>query len=332
MHVASLISDQNKSSLVIGVDVGGTKIAASLVNDEGKIINPARCPTVISSPDATLDSISNLVLQLITANDIDRGQITGVGLGIPGLIDAQNGVGIASVNLNWQNVPVKEGLEKRLSLPCFIENDVKAAALGEMRYGAGKGLKNLALLTIGTGVAAAFISDGKIIRGAHTMAGEIGHFMIDPHGPRCKCGGRGCLEALVSGPAIVARTIQKMGLYQSSLLVDRYKKSQLLTSEDVFYAARENDPCALEIINEICQYVAMAVQFIILSYDPQVVVLSGGVPQAGKIFFDPLNQALQKLAEENWVFNAIYKPGYVQPSTLGCDAGILGAAALVHCK
>jgi glucokinase len=283
-------------------------------------------PTDIHSLEATLDGIARTVEQAIRESGIPREQVRAVGLGIPGIVDPVRGIGVASVNLNWRDVPVKAEMEDRLGLPCAIENDVKAAALGEVRFGAGKGLDNLVFLTIGTGIAAAIVLNNKVYRGPGGMAGEIGHAMIDRNGPQCKCGGYGCFEALASGPAIAARAAQKLGSGVTSLLAEA---RDALTAEDVFRAAAKGDALALETAEEVGEYVAFVIQFLALAYDPRLVVLGGGVPQAGKPFLDPILRSLERQAQQNWVFREIYRPGFLQVSQLGNDIGVLGAAALV---
>jgi len=316
--------------VVVGVDVGGTKIAASLVDAKGRLFGHIRYPTDISGPEATLDSIAYTVNKVIHEVGISRGDVQAVGLGIPGLVDPYNGIGIASVNLNWNNVPVKEGLETRLGFPCSIENDVKAAALGETRYGAGIGKQNLVFMTIGTGVAAAVILEKKLYRGSNGMAGEIGHTVIEQSGPLCKCGGHGCLEALVSGPAIAARAAKKIQSGRPTILNNiSGKRVKELTARAVFSAAARGDAVALETIKEVSQYLAIAIQFMALAYDPQVIVLGGGVPQAGKPFLDPVLLSLDRLAKESWVIRKIFTPRFVQVTKLRTDIGVLGAAALV---
>lgn len=310
--------------LVVGVDVGGTKIAAALIDAEGVPLHRVRYPTEISSPQATLDSIAYSIDQVIEEAGMRRADIYAVGLGIPGLIDPVRGIGVASVNLNWRNVPVRAGLQERLGLPCFIENDVKAAALGEARYGAGRGLDSLVFMIIGTGIAASVVQNHTILRGAHGVAGEIGHAIIDPNGPLCKCGGRGCFEALASGPAIAARALSKLANGRSSSLASLAE----ITAEDVFEAAGRDDPLACQTIQEVAGYVAFVVQFLALAYDPQVIVLGGGIPLAGDLFFAPVQKALEKQASANWVFREMYSPDLVQVTRMGADIAVIGAAAL----
>jgi glucokinase len=311
----------------VGVDVGGTKIAAGVVDTNGGIRVIYRRSTDTSSPQASLSSIAEAVEQAITESAIPRQHILGVGLGIPGLVDADKGIGIASVNLNWQNVPVKAALEGILGLPCAIENDVRAAALGEVRFGAGRGLENILYLSIGTGIAISIIQDGKIFHGLNGMAGEIGHAVIERDGPLCKCGGRGCFEAMAAGPAIARRAWSKIQAGRASMLVNP-NRADALTCEEVFQAAGLGDSLACETLQEVGKDIAFVLQFLFLFYEPQLIVLGGGVSLAGQLFLDPIIKSLEQQAAESWVLAKVFKPQMIQLTTLGRDIGILGAAAL----
>lgn len=321
--------DLAEPPIVVGVDVGGSKVAAALVDVQGRMFGSLRSPTELSSSEATLDCIASTVNRSIQAAGIPRGQISGVGLGIPGMVDPARGIGVASVNLNWENVPVVQALESRLVLPCRIENDVKAAGMGEAHYGAGKGKRSLVFLAIGTGVAAAVILENSIYRGSSGLAGEIGHAVVDRRGPACKCGGQGCLEALVSGPAIASRAAGKIQTGRHSVMAEMSAgPTTELSARTVFEAARLGDPLALETIDEVCQDLAIAIQWLALAYDPQVIVLGGGVSQAGSLLLTPLIRQVQRLASANWVFGKLYTPEFLQITRLGEQTGVLGAAAL----
>lgn len=321
-------ASSNKST-VIGVDVGGTKIAAALVNKTGDLHGYLIRRTNILSPQATLDSIARTILDLLKQENFPRDEIRGVGLGIPGLVDPQKGIGIASVNLNWENVFVRDEIQKRVGIPCVIENDVKAAALGELRYGASKGIKNLVYLNIGTGVAAAIILDGKVYRGQNDMAGEIGHAVVDIHGPKCKCGGQGCLEAIVSGPAIISRLTRKIELGQDSIFATQITNTSKITVEEIYEAASEGDRAALETVREVSRYLAIAIQYLALAYDPHRIVLGGGVVYSTPLFFEHLLQAITQLSQESWVSRHLLTPNFITVTQLGSNIGVLGAAALV---
>lgn len=313
----------------MGVDVGGTKIAAALVNESGQLQGYQARPTNILSTDATLDSIAELILEILKKENKKGTEIRGIGLGIPGLVDSERGIGIASVNLHWENVYVKDEIQRRVGIPCVIENDVKAAALGELHYGESKGLESLIYLNIGTGVAAAILLNGKIFRGQNGMAGEIGHAVVDIHGPKCKCGGQGCLEAIISGPAIIKRVQEKIELGQKSSLAGLLVGETELTPKEVYEAASAGDEVAKQTINEVSRFLANAIQFLALAYDPQRVVLGGGVVYSTPLFFENLMRMINHLAQESWVFRKLLTPNFVTVTKLGNAIGILGAAALV---
>lgn len=310
---------------MIGTDVGGTKIAVSLVDKEGRILASLKRPTETSNPDATLGSIAAAVKEFATANNLNLNQFSALGFGIPGLVDAEKGLGIASVNLGWENVAVRKGLEDRLGVPCLIDNDVRTGALGEARFGAAKGLKNVVYLNIGTGISAVVLLDGKIFAGVRGLAGEIGHAILVPDGPICKCGGRGCFEAVASGPGIAEWASNKIVNGASSSLL---KQDQVLTCEAVFDAARQEDDVALETLREIGALMALAIENIILAYDPDVLVIGGSVVLGSPLLFENIYRKLQELAGGSWVFRKAYSKELVRLSTLGNNAGVLGAAAL----
>jgi glucokinase len=324
-----LLASGVKKPIVIGADVGGTKIAAALVDSQGQLMGYQTRRTDVSSSEATLDYIAEIINQVISKGGVPRKEIRGVGLGIPGLVDPERGIGLASVNLQWKNVGVTKELEKRVGIPCVIENDVKAAALGEVRFGVGQGVSNLVYVNIGTGVAAAIVIDRKIFRGQNGMAGEIGHAVIDINGPDCKCGGHGCLEAIVSGPAIVARAKSKIELDRSSHLSKLLNEKIELTSQDIYNAAHNGDIVALETVHEVSRFLAIAIQFLSLAYDPQMIVLGGGVVHSSDDFLKYLLGSINQLADASWVFRQLLTPDFVQVTKLGSNIGILGAAALV---
>jgi glucokinase len=312
------------------VDVGGTKVAAALVDRRGRLFAATRLPTEVSNPQATLDGIAKAVDGCLEASGVPRSQVIGAGFGIPGLVDPERGIGLYSVNLGWRDIPVRDELERRTGLACAIENDARAAALGEARFGAGREVDYQLFLIIGTGIAATATVQKQIYRGAHNLAGEIGHAVIEPGGWPCKCGAQGCFEALAAGPAIAARYLRKLqpALGNGLPLASTFDEKSL-TAEKVFQLALEGDSRALETVQETAEYVAHALQFLALAYDPQVIVIGGGVSRAGDPFLLPVRQALQRRAEKNLVLGKMYSPGLVQLSRLGNEIGVLGAASLV---
>ena len=315
---------------MIGIDVGGTKIAACLVDPQGRITSSIRRSTDVTSPDATLNSIASAAKELIAMNNIDHHRIDAIGFGIPGLVDSAKGIGIASVNLNWENIPVRAGLEARLGVRCVIDNDVRAGAMGEAYFGAAKGLRNMVYLNIGTGISAVILLDCRFFMGVNGLAGEIGHAVLVPDGPLCKCGGQGCLEAVASGPAIAARALEKIRSGRDSVLSNQLIDSSLpLTAEKVFEAAALGDQVANETLAEVGTLMAYSLQYLALAYDPDVIVIGGGVVQGGSPLIIRIQEKLQQLANDSWVFRKVYTKDLVKLSSLGSDAGVFGAAALV---
>lgn len=315
---------------VIGIDVGGTKIAACLISSQGKIVSTIRRPTVTITPEATLDSIANAAKELMHVNQLDASDFDAIGFGIPGLVDAKRGIGIASVNLGWKNVAVRAGLESRLGIRCVIDNDVRVGALGEAYFGAGKGSKNLVYLNIGTGISAVILINGKFFMGSHGLAGEIGHAVLIPDGLGCKCGGQGCFEAVASGPGIVQRALEKIKAGRVSMISSPVSEdTQSLTAEKVFEAATHDDPVAIETLHEIGTLMAYALEYLVLAYDPEVIILGGSVVLGSLLLFQIIQYKLHELAESSWVFGKAYSKELIKLSTLGNNAGVLGAAALV---
>jgi glucokinase len=323
-------SNRSSRKQCIGVDVGGTKIAACLIDLHGRILSTVRRPTDVTTPDATLDSIAGAAIELMHVNLLDSNRINAIGFGIPGLVDAERGIGIASVNLGWKNVAVRAGLESRLGIHCVIDNDVRVGALGEACFGAAKGLKNLVYLNVGTGISAVIQINGKFFMGSRGFAGEIGHAVLIPDGLLCKCGGRGCFEAVASGPGIAQRALEKINAGRESMIAAQgLENAQSLTAEKVFDAATHGDPLAMEILHEIGTLMAYSLEYLALAYDPDIIVLGGSVVLGSSLLFQIIQQQLQELADSSWVFGKVYSKKLVQLSTLGNNAGVLGAAALV---
>lgn len=313
----------------IGVDVGGTKIAAAVVDSQGRIKGRVQRPTALGAASLTLAGIADTIRETMAVASIRPADIVGVGLGIPGKVDPTTGVGVLSVNLGWRDAPVVATLEAELGLPCAIENDVSVGALGESRYGRGRGAASLVYLIIGTGVAARVVIDGRLYRGVSGMAGEIGHTVFDPHGPLCKCGARGCLEAIASGPGLVVRTQAALAAGRASRLGQVDPEPAPLTPRLIFEAADQDDELAVEVIEDTGRFLGQAVAQLIMVFDPTLVVLGGGLAQAGPRLVDAIHRELAHQAALSYVFRDQYRPDKVQVSRLGADVALLGAAALI---
>jgi glucokinase len=320
----------NENSLIIGVDVGGTKIAAGVVDQAGNIYGRIKIPTALGDAEMTLNSIAEAIQATLDRAGLIASAIKGIGLGIPGKIDPVKGIGVYSSNLAWQNIPVKSWLENRFNLPCQVENDVGAGAMGESRYGAGRGLANFVYVSIGTGVAARFINEGRLFRGMHGLAGEIGHVIIVPGGPLCPCGGHGCLEAVVSGRAIGLLGQAGLEADPTSLLNTLLTSSSAsrVTSEMVFEAARLGDELANRILAKAGLDLAYGLHQLALIYDPQAIILGGGLTHQKGPFLEAIWAGLAYWSEQAPLFKEINGPNFIKLSQLNQDGAILGAAAI----
>jgi glucokinase len=276
----------------------------------------------------TLRTIASAITATLDAAGIETAQIAGVGLGIPGKVDPVQGIGLLAVNLGWWDVPVKRWLEDALGLPCTIENDVGAACLGENLYGVGRGVTNMVYLSLGTGIAARVLIEGKLYRGTHGLAGELGHAIFVPGGPLCRCGAYGCLEGLASGPALSRLAQEKLDDGQSSLLRSLLTRQSGLTAELVCEAAARGDNLALQTLEEVATHLAQAIHLLAMTFDPQLIVLGGGMAQEGP-FTAAIRRKVALLTEQAPLFEEILPADRLQLTGLQQNAGILGAAALV---
>lgn len=307
----------------IGIDIGGTKIAGALVDESGKILSELKVPTPASDPDAIVASVVGLVDALRQGNEV-----LGVGVAAAGFIDAEQSTIIYAPNLSWRNEHFKAKLQEKISLPIIIENDANAAAWAEFRYGAGKGYRHMIMLTIGTGVGGAVIADSKMLRGGFGIAGELGHIRMVPDGQLCGCGSRGCLESYASGTALLknARRLAKSNDPKGARLAQLEAEHGKLKGEQVYQAIVEADPGALELLRELGTWLGSAVSSFTAVLDPEVVVIGGGVSQAGELLLEPIRKAyLEQLPARG------YRPELkIVAAEFVNDAGVVGAADLVR--
>lgn len=310
---------------VIGVDLGGTNARAALITPDGKIVRQARRPSLQEqAPDATLGQIVEACREVIAAEGITAGQVGGVGIGLPGIMDIETGVCFWSPNFaQWQNVPIGPTVGAGLGVPAYILNDAKCAALGELVYGAGQGVRNMVMITLGTGIGGAFVVDGRLLIGPNGSIGEVGHHTIDPQGPRCGCGNFGCWEALCARDAIIERADRKLQAGRPSLLRELTPRGGI-TPERVSRAAAEGDALAREVLDEIGFYIGVGVSNLINMLNPERFVIGGGISQAGELLFAPIRRTADQRAVP-----LQRKTAEIVPALLGDNAGVMGAAALV---
>jgi len=299
--------------ILVGVDIGGTNIKSALV-ENGKIKKRIKLPT-----KANL-GFTKSINQIKSAISPFVKHASGIGIGIAGIIDSKNGVVQFSPNLKgWHNIKLASILKREFKKPVKILNDVNAICLGEWIYGAAKGYDNVFLFTIGTGVGGAAICEGKPLFGANGFAGEFGHTIIKYDGPKCCCGNYGCLERYVSASPIVSFAKRKMKGKNSSL--KKYKK---LTPEIIAQEAKKGDKLAKEVFAEIGYYIGIGMTNIIALFDPNIVVISGGISRAGRVLFEPIKKTLAKR-----LLGAKYRNYKIVPAKLGDDAGVLGVVYFV---
>ncbi|GCE09453.1 ROK family protein [Dictyobacter aurantiacus] len=319
----------NAESVIVGVDVGGTKIAAGIVDAHGQVIGQVMTATDTQDPERTLHSIASAVRECIETAGIAPARVRAVGLGIPGMVDPERGVCLLSVNLNWQNVAVRSWLEQELNLPCVIDNDVCAATLGESIYGAGRGARNMVYLSLGTGIAARAIMNGQLYRGAHGMAGEVGHLVVMPDGPLCRCGACGCLEALAAGPALALSAQTAIAAGQETQLKSYLQRQGTLRSEDVFAAAADNDGLALRILRQAGKHIAYGIYLLAMTFDPQIIVIGGGLTMVPSPLLIEMRARAEYLLAQSSTSRTMFSAETLCISSMGRDCAIIGAAALV---
>ena len=313
------------SHFVVGVELEGKNISVAVTDLKINLINKVIEEVKNTDESLVVDKIINLVKQAIKKSRVKFEKIVGMGIGATGLVDTKEGIIKQAVNLNWKNVPLKDLIENKFSeIPIYIDNIANVAALGEKWAGAGKKAKNLIYIRIGTGIGAGIILNGAIYEGSNGNAGEIGHVTVEPNGPKCRCGNRGCLEALASGSAIGKRAIIEILGGRDSLIKKLTNGSiEEITAKIVAEAAKMGDKLALEIWEETAEYLGIAIANLINMYNPEIVVIGGGVARAGELLFEPIRRTVKK--------RALPGPGKIAkivPSKLGDDVSIIGAASL----
>lgn len=310
---------------VIGVDLGGTKILTALAGMEGHVMAEVKLPTEAGGGQPhVLGQIVRSVEQVLAVAKVTPEQVRGLALGAPGPLDTKLGIIHFAPNLDWHDVPIRQVLEQRLSIPVLLDNDANLAALGEHVYGAGRGEANMVYITVSTGIGGGLILDGRLYRGFADGAGEIGHMTVLPDGPLCGCGNRGCLEALASGTAIArdARDLAACGRGEQILAAAGGELTNI-TAITVATAAAAGDTVAASIIAQAVRYLGIGIANIINLLNPSLVVLGGGVMGIGELVWQNLRLEFQARAPE-----AVKTSARLAAAELGGRAGVMGAVAL----
>ncbi len=280
--------------LAVGVDLGGSHVNAGIVDMNANIISSSEKDIKKGKKprDIILDDIYGVINSCLEMIDKKRKFVKGIGIGIPGRTDSKKGVCVYAPNLNWHNVPIRDILQEKTDLPIYILNDVRGMAVGEKVFGNGKGVDNFVSVAMGTGIGGGIVMNGMLYLGAHEGAGEIGHITIDPEGPLCGCGNKGCVEAHSSGPAIVARATKMLPEYPESILT----KEPYLSPKIIFDAASQGDQLALKIWEDTGVYLGRALAAIATTVNPQRVLFSGKVARALDFFLPALKKELKERA------------------------------------
>jgi glucokinase len=311
---------------VVGIDIGGTNLVVGTVAEDGsEVIGLASEPTLPEQgADAVLGRIHKLARASIAAARAEGKEIAGVGIGSPGPLDTKRGIVLLTPNLGWTNFPLRDLVGGALGLPATLDNDANCAIFGEWWCGAARGSRYVVGLTVGTGIGGGIVLDGRIYHGASDVAGELGHMTIDSQGRRCKCGNYGCLEAYASGPAIAARAVEGINAGADSSL-PQYVDNDLsrITAQVVYEAANDGDAFALDVVRDTAMFLGAGVANIINIFNPEVVVICGGVTLAGDTLFVPLRRESKRRA-----FRPAIEACRIVPGELPGTAGVIGAAAV----
>jgi glucokinase len=322
------MAGHNGGPIVLGVDLGGTKILAGVVDSENQILARAKIPTPAKEGgDAILAAIVACAEQALAEASLTAMEIAGVGVGSPGPLDVDRGVVLFSANLSVRNFPLAPGLSQALGRPVLLQNDVRVGGYGEFRLGAGRGHRDVLAAFVGTGIGGCLIINGKVIQGLTHNAGELGHMIVKANGPECGCGRFGCLESLASRTAIARRIRKaiKKGA-TSALAASLAVKSDKLKSRDLAAAFAAGDPVVIKEVHRAANYLGIGLGSLINVLGPEIVIIGGGVAAA---LGEPYLEIVRAAARAQALIDPELKTR-IEPAQLGDDAGILGAALMAR--
>jgi glucokinase len=310
--------------LAIGVDIGGTKVLAGVVDEDGTVIARALRPTPSRDPRAVEHTIAEIVTELGQGREI-----VGIGIGAAGFVDVDRAKVLFAPHLAWRNEPLRDAVTLAVGLPVTIENDANAAAWAEWRFGAGRQESRLVCVTLGTGIGGGIVLDGVVQRGRWGMAGEFGHMVVVPDGRRCECGNRGCLEQYASGNVLAreARELAASGSPVTMALMERVGGDQsALVGPLITQAAREGDAAAIELFDEVGRWLGIGLANLAAVLDPGMFVIGGGVSDAGELLLAPARNSFRKTLTGRG-----FRPHpLIVQAALGPEAGLIGAADLAR--
>ena len=309
---------------LVGIDIGGTKIALALADTDGSLLFRRRIPTRPElGPSVAIENICLSIEELLA--DVDASLIA-IGVGCPGPLDIQSGLVLSPANLRtWNRVPIVEKLSTNFGVDIVFDNDANAAALGECVYGAGREFKNVFYVTISTGIGGGIVLSGELHHGVANGAGEVGHSIVKPDGLRCNCGSIGCLETICSGTHIARRVEERIDSGEPSLLRDLAADGREPSAQMLIEAVRQDDRVACDLWDETCRYLSIGLGNAITILAPDVLIIGGGISAAGDLLLDPLRELIP-----NYVSMIPPECIRIEPAALGQDSGLYGAVALAR--
>lgn len=319
------MQETKKSELpVLAIDLGGTKIFAAIISSKGQVMARERCLTLADEgPEVVINRILSTIDHLLSQRNMNLSQLGGISIAAAGAIDSEKGLVTSSPHLpGWHDVPLRDIVREKYKVNTFLTNDASATVLGEHYFGVGKGINNLILLTLGTGIGGGIIINGRLYSGASGSAGEIGHMTINVNGPRCSCGNTGCLEALVSGTAVAKEAIRRIRQGERSSLTEIVEgKIENITAEKVSLAAQAGDSLASEVILKAATYLGIGLANLVNIFNPEMIIIGGGIAKMGDLLLNPARQVVRERA-----FQLSAQAVQIVPAQLGDDSGVLGAA------
>ena len=309
---------------VLGFDLGGTKFAFGIVREDGTVVASGRVDTLADQgPEQACRRAVEGAQALLAQAGMTPAQLLGIGIASPGPLDQARGCVVGSPNLpGWTDYPIAAALAQPFGLRARIDNDANAAALGEHRFGAGKGKRHLVYVTVSTGIGGGAIVDGRLMRGANGNAAELGHLILDMHGPACPCGAKGCLEMYASGTALARLAREALAAGRTSSLARLAGDPAKVNSRHVFEAAAAGDALACELLDHEVEYLGRGLAVIINTFNPERIVIGGGVASVGESFLGPVRERALRIA-----FPRLAAACDIVPAALGGDVGVVGGAA-----
>lgn len=314
------------ADLVIGIDIGGTKIAGGVLDRGARLITRRESRSHAGClPDQVVEIVVRLVDDLLASSSVSRRQVAGVGAGISGHVHFASGVVLTNSNLpGWEQIPLRDILRSKLGLPVTLDNDANCAAWGEYRAGAGRGARHMAYLTFSTGCGMGIVIDGRLYRGATGTAGEIGHTVVDPNGPLCSCGKRGCLMSYACGMALDQAARDSIQRGEATLLTELCgAKPEHVAAEQIAEAAHRGDALANRLLEEAGRFFGIGLSTVVQVLNPDTIVIGGGLARIGPLILEPSIRALN----EN-IHPVLVDSARVVLSELWNDAGLIGAGAM----